>query len=425
MSRFLLAMWDGGGAVPPELGAARRLVESGHDVHVVGDPTLAAEARSVGAGFAPWVEAPHRITGDPSEDVVKDWEVGNPLTMLRRIRDRLVAGPAGAVARDTAREVEAFGPDAVLADHFLFGALIAGQAARLPVAALVPNIWSLPVRGVPPIGGGFRLARGPLGRARDAALVALTNRVFQPALPTVNDVRAEHGLAALDSFYDQVLTADRVLVLTSATFDYASPFVPPNARYVGPVLDDPGWAGAWASGDAEDGRPLVLVSLSSTFQNQADLLQRIIDALAPLPVRAVVTTGPAVDPDSLRAPDGVEVVRSAPHAAVLGRASLVVTHCGHGTALKALAAGLPLVCLPMGRDQDDTAARVVHHGAGVRLRPSASTSAVRAAVTRVLQHEHYRVAARRLAGAIAAESDASTLVTELESLLGDGNRQRP
>ena len=40
-----------------------------------------------------------------------------------------------------------------------------------------------------------------------------------------------------------------------------------------------------------------------------------------------------------------------------------------GTVTRALAAGVPLVCMPMGRDQPDVAARVIHAGAGLRLRP--------------------------------------------------------
>ena len=39
-------------------------------------------------------------------------------------------------------------------------------------------------------------------------------------------------------------------------------------------------------------------------------------------------------------------------------AAAVVTHAGHGTIMRALAHGIPLLCLPMGRDQDDNAARV-------------------------------------------------------------------
>jgi MGT family glycosyltransferase len=416
MSRYLFAMWDGGGAVPPELGVARRLISRGHEVRVVGDPTLRDQALGIGAGFAPWVAAPHRTSADPAEDLIKDWEVRSPFEGLRRMRDRLIGGPAGPSATDTAEQIAAYSPDAVVADYFLFGAMIAAQGAGRPVAALVPNIWALPVRGVPPIAAGFPLAKGPLGRARDAALVALVNRVFAKGLPSLNATRAEHGLPALTSFYDQVLTADRILVLTSPTFDYAAPFAPANVRYLGPILDEPGWAEPWTPPWTNDQRPLVLVALSSTFQNQAALLQRIIDALATLPVRAIVTTGPAIDPGELVAAGDVRVVRSAPHRPLIEMAAAVVTHCGHGTTLRALAAGVPMVCIPMGRDQDDTAARVVHHGAGLRLSRTASVGAIGAAVTKVLERKEYRAAANKLATAITDECESSGLVAELESL---------
>jgi MGT family glycosyltransferase len=414
MTRYLLATWDGGGAAPPELGVARRLVDGGHEVRVLGDPTLRDQASTIGASFAPWEAAPHRVTGDPSEDLVKDWEVSNPIAGLGRIRDRLLAGPAAAMAADTAGQLDEWSPDVLLADYFMFGAVIAGQAARLPVAAIVPNIWALPVRGVPPLGGGFPLAKGPLGRIRDAALVRMTNRIFAAGLPTINAVRAAYRLAPLTSFYDQILSADRILVLTSPTFDYASPFVPSNVRYLGPVLDDPSWTEPWAPSD--DRRPLVLVALSSTFQDQSDLLQRIVGALATLPVRAIVTTGPAVDPGTIHAPDNVTVVRSAPHQEILREASLVITHCGHGTTLKTLAAGVPMVAIPMGRDQDDTAARVVHHGAGTRLKPSVSVERIRRGIVTVLENDEYRRAAGRLAEAIDGERDHAALLYQLESL---------
>ena len=95
--KFLFALWDGGGAVPPELGVARRLIARGHDVRVIADPTLRDQSFAIGAGFTPWNAAPHRTTGAATEDLVKDWELRNPISMLARIRDRLLAGPAGAM----------------------------------------------------------------------------------------------------------------------------------------------------------------------------------------------------------------------------------------------------------------------------------------------------------------------------------------
>ena len=67
-------------------------------------------------------------------------------------------------AADTADTIDAFSPDAVVADAFLFGSIIAAQGSALPVALLVPNIWMMPSRGTPPIGPGFAPAKTVLGR---------------------------------------------------------------------------------------------------------------------------------------------------------------------------------------------------------------------------------------------------------------------
>ena len=45
---FLFATWEGGGNVPPTMGAVRRLLERGHRVRVLADDSAAA-------GLPPWV----------------------------------------------------------------------------------------------------------------------------------------------------------------------------------------------------------------------------------------------------------------------------------------------------------------------------------------------------------------------------------
>ena len=109
--RFLMTMWEGGGTVPPVLGVARQLIARGHDVHVLADPTIADEARAAGGTFSPWQRAPHRTAFDPAQDPIKDWETSNPLTMLKRVRDLFLAGPAADFAADTAEAIAEFEPD--------------------------------------------------------------------------------------------------------------------------------------------------------------------------------------------------------------------------------------------------------------------------------------------------------------------------
>jgi UDP:flavonoid glycosyltransferase YjiC (YdhE family) len=90
----------------------------------------------------------------------------------------------------------------------------------------------------------------------------------------------------------------------------------------------------------------VLVGLSSTVMRQEGLLQRAADALGQLPARGLVTTGPAVDPAVISARANVTVTRWVRHADVLPHCSAVITHGGHGTVMKALIAGVPLVLVP-------------------------------------------------------------------------------
>jgi len=301
----------------------------------------------------------------------------------------------------------------------LIGAMIAAEKAGVPQAVLTPNLYPFPSKGRPMIGSGALPAGGPIGCLRDTAMAVMFSRLFDSGLPPVNETRQSMGLPPLSHTFDQHARADLMLLLTSEAFDFPGPPLPANVLYVGPQLDDPIWADPWVSPwSTDDRRPLVLVGFSSTFQNQLAVLKRVAQAFSGLPMRGLITAGPALVGHTVTAPDNVAVVASAPHAAVIPQASAVVSHCGHGTALKALSHGVPLLCLPMGRDQVDNAARIVWHGAGIRLKPSASTPAIKEALQQLISDHRYRNGARALAGRIRNESSRDRAVEELERLAG-------
>jgi UDP:flavonoid glycosyltransferase YjiC (YdhE family) len=70
----------------------------------------------------------------------------------------------------------------------------------------------------------------------------------------------------------------------------------------------------------------------------------------------------------------------------------------------------------MGRDQDDIAARVQWHGAGLRVGRSASAAKISALLHRVLDERSFREAAERLRKAIQIDLTADRAVEELEAL---------
>jgi MGT family glycosyltransferase len=417
LSDYLFALMDAGGAVPPGLSVAEAMVRRGHDVRVLGDPVLRPEVEAIGARHVDWTTAPHRYERSKDTDVVADWKARTPMGAMAMTRDGFMVGPAAEFARDMLDELARQPADAVVSEMLAFGAMLGAQAAGVPVAALVTTVLPLPVPGRPPFGPGFMPARGPVGRARDAAVARLSSAMWNRALPKLNETRAAHGLAPLAHVFEQLASADRIIVLTSEAFDFPGGPLPPNVGYAGPRLDDPEWVDEWTPPPGD--QPLVLVGMSSTYQDHVGMLRRVAAGLGRLPVRGLITTGPVVAPDEIDAPPNVTVVRSAPHAEVLRHASAVVTHAGHGTAIKSLAHGVPVVAMPIGRDQPDIAARVVASGAGLRLRPGASAGKIAAAVGRVLNEPAFSAAASRMADAIRRDIAEDRAVAELEALVSD------
>ena len=104
-------------------------------------------------------------------------------------------------------------------------------------------------------------------------------------------------------------------------------------------------------------RPLVVVSLSTTYQAQESLVRNVIGAVGRLPVRALITAGPVHVPGQ---PGAAQRAYRPVRSARLGPAARG-RRCDARWARNrdgGIRHGLPLVCLPMWRDQGDVAARV-------------------------------------------------------------------
>jgi MGT family glycosyltransferase len=303
--------------------------------------------------------------------------------------------------------VERERPAAIVIDYMLTGAAAGARCAGIPAIGLVHSIYPLPADGVPPFGLGLAPARGPLGRLRDRALGRLALRPFAVGLKALNGVRREFELPEVGELRALLDDFALVLVAVPAAFDLAGDApLPSSIRFTGymaPALPAQKWESPW--GDA-DSRPLVVVSLSTTFMEQRPLAGRILQAVGELPVRVLFTLGPALRLDGLRIPDHVATAEFAPHGAVMPHAAAVVTHSGLGTVGAALSAGVPLVCIPSGRDQADNAVRVVEAGAGVRLSSRAQPRAIRAAVERVLTDPQLQAGAKRMQAAFTHDGAA-------------------
>lgn len=412
---FLFTNWEGGGNITPVLEVVRKLRARGHQVRFMSDACNRPEAEAAGAQFIPWTRAPSRADRTAASQTVRDWE-GTPEEGLRQALKQVVCEPALAYAQDTLDELRRAPADLVVTFELVLGPLAACESIGQRAVVLSPGIALMPIPGVPPLGPGLAPARSAEEQALHAQIATGVTALFDSDLATYNQARAALGLPPLAHLFDQRHAACAELLATSRAFDFAPAQLPARIRYVGPQIGDPAWAAPWRSPwPADDTRPLVLVGFSTTFQNHARVLQNVIDALAPLDARVLMTLGGSIEPGELTPAANTAIVASAPHGEVMREAQLAITHGGHGTVIRGLANGLPMLVIPHGRDQNDNAARVTERGAGLSLPPSADVAQIRAAAQRLLADAGFRRAARALGERIAHDAEHSDVVAALEA----------
>ena len=168
--------------------------------------------------------------------------------------------------------------------------------------------------------------------------------------------------------------------------------------------------------------PLVYVSFGSVTGSVGHfdaVYPAVVEALADLPVRVLLTTGSGYDPARLGPlPANTWATRWWPQAAAMPEAAVVIGHGGFGTTMTAVAAGVPQLVLPLfASDQFLNAERIQAAGLGFQLLggPDAMPE-VPGLVQQLLDEPRYADAARRIAADMAALPDVSTTVAVLEEL---------
>jgi UDP:flavonoid glycosyltransferase YjiC (YdhE family) len=369
--RVLLSSTDGAGHYGPLRSFIDVLVARGHDVLIVVPPRLEATVSAMGQPFVVSAEP-------PAEALTALWQ-----------RFSTVSGHEAAV----------------LGNRELFGRL--WTAALLPTAERACREWrpQLVLHEAAEYASAIAAERSGVAHAQVAISLA---EVEAGSLDSAAPALAEHGAQIVDR-----LRASPYLTRFPASLD-PSPY-PVTERFREPsVLPRTSLADRWGGSQA----PLVYVTFGSVaggLPNAAAVYRTALDAVAGLHARVLLTVGRDFEIDTLGAvPENAHIEAWVPQADALDDATLVVAHGGSGTAFGALAAGVPLVIVPLFADQLVNAERAEVAGAAVVVEPDRGAERgigileprhaprLRAAIETVLGDPSYGRAASRIADEMAA-----------------------
>ena len=379
----LLAACSLGGAghlnpLLPFLGAARQRRD---EVLVIGPPALAQMVERAGYPFRPG--------GEPPESAVAPIREQLPIAPPRQasiLGNRDLFGHLATTAMLTPmREtVAAWKPDLILRDPCEYASAVVAGERNIPVAQVA-----------------ISLAEGEANSISAAA----------PALEAHRT-----GLV-------RELVAQPYVSRVPASLD-PSPF--PDTRRVRDATAGsrplPDW---WGRSRA----PLVYVTFGTVLGYMsiaADVFRTALKAVHDLDARVLLTVGHALDPAALGPqPASVHIEPWVDQADVFPQADLVVCHGGSGTVFGALAAGVPIVVVPVFADQFENGRRVARAGAGVmvgsdsapdrqrRVIDDRAAPDLRRAIQHVLNSPDYRVQARTIAKEMAAVPPAGEVLAAL------------
>ena len=315
-------------------------------------------------------------------------------------------------AEETQPGLAEFDPDVVVVDILTTAAALAAEMTGRPWATLIPHVLPTPSPGFPPYSVGARLPRTPVGRALWRSLDPIVQGGQRRGADELNEARERVGLPRLP-FVHNGISRQLALVATFPQLEYPRPAAEPWVEVTGPLL----WEQPY--GDVEvppgDG-PLVLVAPSTSQDPKQRMLAAALEGLAGAPVRVLATYNRRPPPAPLRVPPNARLVEWVSYTRTMPHCDAVVCHAGHGTVIRALACGVPVVACPAAGDMAENAARVAWSGTGVSLpRRLISARGVRLAVERVLSDGRFAARAGELADWAARFDGAERAARAIEA----------
>jgi len=295
-------------------------------------------------------------------------------------------------------------PAAVVTDFGFLGPGLAAEAQQIPYVLIYHAGLSFKGEGIPPFGSGLPIGEpwGWQGRVYQTLSRLLARRIDT----LIAHARRRFHLPPGAPEYLACPTSPWLtLVLTAEAAEVPRAPVPDNFFFIGPCFAGrkSDQAATFPFQQFSATHPKIYVSLGTVFNRKPHVFKKIIAAFADGRYQLIISAGAAfarLREHSL--PPNVLLFERVPQVDVLAQVDAVISHGGNNTVNETLAAGKPLLVLPVGGEQGDNASRVVYLGAGLRADLKRSTAEeIQGKITQLLTEPAFRQKAQSVADVFA------------------------
>lgn len=270
--------------------------------------------------------------------------------------------------------VEQLGADAILHDQLEPAAgIVARGLSRTQGVAHISLACALPMNrdgAIPPPFMGWRYRPSAFGHWLNGGYYNVVNWLMAEQGRVLADGAARFGLTKPDGLKDWQRpwsvndgisrTTDLAQGLASLDFPRERP-----PTYLGPLRDSavpyPGLETITAE---RDGRPLAFISLGTLMGGRARILSAMAKAATARGLQPLVVHGGRLADADAALPHGTIVRDFLNQADILSDARAAIIHGGYNSTTDAVAAGVPLITVPLAFEQGAVGARVERAGLG-------------------------------------------------------------
>lgn len=419
-SKHIACICDAGRSHVMSFGAiGRELKRRGHQVTVFHCAELEPQICSEGLDFFPLSDRGFSVRR--YFELVKDQQGVS-------LRNFLAYATASAkmFCEEAPRAFEAAAVDGVIVDMAEPGGSTAAESMGLPFVTVCNALPLNDEPDVPPDFLPWQYRDAPIARIRNRLAYALRDSMISPLHRVLNRYRRKYTLKPYRSPQDSFSRLAQITQLV-AEFDFPRKRLPHCFHYVGPYRRDPERNVPFPY-ERLDGSPLIYASLGTVFSHRVDIWNAIVEGCSGVDAQLVLCFGGQRPTDFVSPlPANAIAADYAPQRELLGRASLAIIHAGLNSAMEAIAAGVPMIAIPITGDQFGVAARIAYAGIGEVVPAAKCTpSLISTAARKIIGSDAYRErefairgAINRTRGAVDAAAIIEKVITTCRSVSRD------